>query len=67
MLHELSGGVDKRVLASPKWPKTPAALGTELARLAPLRREHGVYVIFKRNRKERSITITTRPGKHQSG
>jgi hypothetical protein len=53
--------VDKKVAASPRWPKTPTALGKEVRLLAPLLREHGLFVTFGKNRESRLITFTTKP------
>jgi hypothetical protein len=53
--------VDKKVAASPRWPKTPTALGKEVRLLGPLLREHGLFVTFTRNRHTRQITFTTKP------
>jgi hypothetical protein len=54
--------VDKKVAASPRWPKTPTALGKEVRLLAPLLREHGLFVTFGKNRESRLITFTAKPG-----
>jgi hypothetical protein len=52
--------VEKKVAASPRWPKTPTALGKELRWLAPLLREHGLFVTFGKNRQGRLMTFTTK-------
>ena len=57
LLQRLTRGIeDRRILA--RLPKTPAALGNELRRLAPQLREHGVHVSFKRTHGSRLICIT---------
>jgi hypothetical protein len=42
-------------------PKTPTALGSELRRLAPALREHGVSVTFNRTPDARTITLKRLP------
>jgi hypothetical protein len=59
MHAEFSRKVGKNVATSARWPKTPSALGSELSRLAPLLREHGIDVSFSRTSGSRSITIAT--------
>ena len=59
--------VEKKVAASPRWPKTPALLGSELRRIAPQLREHGLFVIFRRTYQSRLLTITTKPRSDYSG
>jgi hypothetical protein len=59
--------VEKKVAASPRWPKTPEALGKEMRSLAPLLREHGLFVAFSRNRHTRLITFTTKPRSDRAG
>jgi len=61
MLDELTCSVGKRVAASSGWPKTPTMFGNQLRRLAPQLREHGICVIFGKNRDSRVITLATRP------
>ena len=65
-LYAFTKTVDKKVAASPAWPKTPTALGKELRWLGPLLREHGLFVIFSRNHKSRFITFTTKPRSEHS-
>jgi hypothetical protein len=65
MLAKLTLNLDRRIARSPRWPKTPVMLSSELRRLAPTLAENGLFVIFKRNRKTRLITLTTRPHLHQ--
>jgi hypothetical protein len=60
-LSVLAEKVDSEVAASSRWPKTPAHLGVELRKLAPLLREHGIYVFSHRHHRSRLITITTQP------
>jgi hypothetical protein len=59
MHAEFSRKVGKNVATSARWPKTPSALGSELSRLAPLLREHGINVSFSRTSASRSIRIAT--------
>jgi hypothetical protein len=61
MLRNLTDGF-RRGAGPAGMPKTPAMLGNELRRLAPQLREHGICVLFAKNRQSRLITITTRPG-----
>ena len=51
--------IDKRVAASAEWPKTSAKFGSELRRLAPQLRIHGVSVGFERRNDGRIITLTS--------
>jgi hypothetical protein len=60
MHAEFSRKVGKNVATSARWPKTPSALGSELSRLAPLLREHGINVSFSRTNGSRSITMAER-------
>jgi hypothetical protein len=48
MHAEFSRNVAKNVATSARWPKTPSALGSELSRLAPLLRGHGINFSFRR-------------------
>jgi hypothetical protein len=59
MHTEFSREVGKKVATSARWPKTPSTLGSELSRLAPLLREHGINVSFSRTSASRSIRIAT--------
>jgi hypothetical protein len=65
MLQTYTDRLERRVANSPKWPKTPEALGAELRRLAPLLAEYGLFVIFKRSKQARTITLTSRPERHR--
>ena len=59
MLYEFTRHATKGVVASARWPKTPAMLGNELRRLAPQLRELGIIVTFTRTTDSRLITIKT--------
>jgi hypothetical protein len=65
MFDELNARKSRRERAVPGWPKTPAALGKELSRIAPQLRELGVHVTFAKTKESRLITITTKPPKRQ--
>jgi hypothetical protein len=65
MLAKLTLSLDRRIAKSPRWPKTPNMLSGELRRLAPTLAENGLYVIFKKTKESRLITLTTRPHLHQ--
>ena len=65
MLAKLTLSIDRRIAKSPRWPKTPIMLSSELRRLAPTLAENGLFVIFKKAQKTRMITLTTRPHLHQ--
>jgi hypothetical protein len=67
MLDELTRDVPRRIASSSRWPQTPSMLGNELRRLAPQLREHGIFVIFKRTKESRLITITRRMPQDQAG
>jgi hypothetical protein len=62
VLEVCAEAVDKEATASARWPKTTIALGIELRRIAPLLREHGLFVSFSRNNRTRAIRITTKVG-----
>jgi hypothetical protein len=65
-LHsKLERNLERREANSPRWPKTPALFGNELRRLAPTLAENGLFVLFKRTKQARVITLTTRPERHQ--
>jgi hypothetical protein len=64
MLAKLTLDLDRSIAKSPRWPKTPNMLSSELRRLAPTLAEHGLFVIFKRTEKQRSIILTTQPHLH---
>ena len=51
--------IDKRVAASAEWPKTSAKFGSELRRLAPQLRLHGLSISFDRRNDGRIITLTS--------
>ena len=60
-LMQLTRRVGPRIAKSPGWPKTPAMLGTEMRRVAPQLREHGIFLIFGKTHESRTITLTAGP------
>ena len=60
---ELYNGIVKNVGSrlGPNWPKTIAAFGSELRRIAPQLRLHGVAVSFERRGGDRIVTLRSEP------
>jgi len=63
LLAQLNTLVEKTVTALRQSPKSPSSLATELRRIAPQLRLHGISVVFEKNHGKRLIglTKTTRP------
>jgi hypothetical protein len=58
LLSALSQGVDKKVVSSPRWPKSPGWLSNELRRIAPQLRMHGLSITTSRKHRGRLVSIT---------
>ena len=59
MRSELTRFAAKSVTGNPGWPKTNARFGSELRRLAPQLRTHGLSLTFSRTEGARLITVHT--------
>jgi hypothetical protein len=59
LLAELSRLVGKKVASSARWPKSAGWFTTELRRIAPQLRMHGISITFERSSGKRLLTITT--------
>ena len=46
----------------PRWPKTISMFGTELRRIAPQLRLHGLSISFERRGTDRVVTLKTEGG-----
>jgi energy-coupling factor transporter ATP-binding protein EcfA2 len=67
LLEELTDRLERKVAAAPGWPKTPKALGTELRRIAPQLREHGIFVRFGKIHQSRMIYVNAGTGAEDRG
>jgi hypothetical protein len=56
---ELNYIVGKKIATSAEWPKTSGKFGSELRRLAPQLRLHGMSISFGRQNDGRTITLTS--------
>jgi len=61
LLDLLTTLASRAVVASPRWPKTPAWLAIELRRIAPLLRVHGIFVNLYRCNKGRFVQLSLAP------
>jgi hypothetical protein len=61
LLAELTAIVGKRVVASPRWPKSAAWFTIERRRTAPQIRLHGILVNLARCKTGRIVTISRNP------
>ena len=61
MRSELTRFAARSLTNNPGWPKTNTKFGSELRRIAPGLRAHGLSLIFSRTRGARLITISTSP------
>ena len=59
LLDKLSAMAGKRVVSSPRWPKSTLSFAKELRRVAPQLRIHDIFIIFCRSRDRRFISVTT--------